>query len=230
MRNILSRQYFRRDDHGDRVSFSIHSGVRVFHPGKTDLRIDDLELQLFCAKGTSTAGAGTFSAGTNSSVYTVAGYETGVRASVNNVDSARFTWTAPAATTGAVTLTLSGQQGSKSGSCTKLVLTSTEKVTSVGGSVRNPEDFALLQNFPNPFNPGTVIEYRVGANGSPNGEKVNITVTDLLGNEITTLVDSRKSAGTYRVYFNAEKLSAGVYFYTLRSGNFVQTRKLILIK
>jgi hypothetical protein len=181
-------------------------------------------------KGTSTAGAGTFAAGTNASVYTVSGYETGVRASVNNIDSVRFSWTAPAAATGPVTLYLSGQQGSKSGSCTKLVLTSAEKVTSADGPVGNPEAFALLQNYPNPFNPGTLIEYRVAGTGSPNGEKVNITVTDLLGTEVATLVDGRKTAGTYRVYFNAEHLSAGVYFSTLRSGNFVQTKKLILVK
>lgn len=88
-----------------------------------------------------------------------------------------------------------------------------------------PSRFELLQNYPNPFNPGTVISYRL-----PENSLVQIKVYDLLGNEIETLVNEEKSAGEYQIYFNADFLSSGVYFYRVTAGNFSQTRKMILQK
>jgi len=89
----------------------------------------------------------------------------------------------------------------------------------------SPIEFKLEQNYPNPFNPATIINYSV-----PGEQSVTLKVFDILGNEITTLVDSKIAAGNYQVEFNAESLPSGVYYYTLAAESFVQTKKMLLIK
>jgi poly-gamma-glutamate capsule biosynthesis protein CapA/YwtB (metallophosphatase superfamily) len=99
-------------------------------------------------------------------------------------------------------------------------------VTSLSEEVRFvPNDFVLHQNFPNPFNPSTKIKYSV-----PHSSQVVIKVFDVLGNEIETLVNEEKPVGTYELTWNAANLPSGVYFYQLRAGSFVQTKKMILMK
>ena len=85
--------------------------------------------------------------------------------------------------------------------------------------------YRLFQNYPNPFNPSTKINYTVPKSGF-----VTIKVYDLLGREVTTLVNENKPVGNYNVEFNAGKLVSGVYFYRMNAGDFVQTKKLILLK
>jgi hypothetical protein len=85
--------------------------------------------------------------------------------------------------------------------------------------------FLLYQNFPNPFNPSTTISYSV-----PKNSFVTIKVYDILGKEITTLVNGEKSAGNYSLQFNGNGLSSGIYFYRMQAGSFVQTKKLLLLK
>jgi len=87
------------------------------------------------------------------------------------------------------------------------------------------ENYSLQQNYPNPFNPSTVIGYQL-----PVSSDVTLKVYDLLGREITTLVDEYKPAGNYEVEFNAANLPSGVYFYQLKAGSFVETKKMILIR
>ena len=93
------------------------------------------------------------------------------------------------------------------------------------GSV--PEKFLLFQNYPNPFNPETNIEYSVGSR-----EYVSLRIYDSLGRKIATLVNEFQSPGTYSVRLSAVnyQLSSGVYFYTLITGNFSQTKKMIVLK
>ncbi len=91
-----------------------------------------------------------------------------------------------------------------------------------------PMQYSLSQNFPNPFNPSTVIDYAV-----PENAFVSIKVYNSLGQEVSTLVNENKQAGTYRVNFNASGLPSGVYYYILRAGSnneFVKTNKMILLK
>ena len=88
-----------------------------------------------------------------------------------------------------------------------------------------PEYFTLQQNFPNPFNPRTKINYAI-----PKESFVMIKVYDMLGREIKTLVNEEKTAGNYSVSFNAENLSSGIYFYTIKADAFVQTKKMVLLK
>ena len=85
--------------------------------------------------------------------------------------------------------------------------------------------FALKQNYPNPFNPSTTIKYSI-----PTSEFLTLKIYDVLGNEVATLVNEEKPAGSYEVSFNAAKLSSGIYFYSLQSGSYTQTKKLILTK
>lgn len=85
--------------------------------------------------------------------------------------------------------------------------------------------FALTQNYPNPFNPNTSIGYQLSAGG-----KIKLTVFDLLGREVATLVDESKPAGKYSVNFKADGLPSGVYIYQLKSGSSVQTKKMLLVK
>jgi len=86
-------------------------------------------------------------------------------------------------------------------------------------------DFVLLQNYPNPLNPSTKIQYQI-----PEINFVTLMVYDVLGNEIATLVNEEKPPGSYKVEFNAEGLTSGIYFYQLSAGNFIKTKKMILLK
>jgi len=102
-------------------------------------------------------------------------------------------------------------------------------LTDVKDETLLPTEFALLQNYPNPFNPSTNIQYAIA-----NRQFVQLKVYDVLGNEIATLVNEEKSAGTYEVTFNPESSikhpASGIYFYQLRAGEFVQTKKMLMIK
>jgi hypothetical protein len=88
-----------------------------------------------------------------------------------------------------------------------------------------PIAFNLNQNYPNPFNPSTVIEFQTSTK-----EHVTLKIFDLLGREVATLMDEQKPAGRYSVRFDARTLAGGVYFYRIIAGNFVETKKLTLLK
>jgi hypothetical protein len=88
-----------------------------------------------------------------------------------------------------------------------------------------PKQFALAQNYPNPFNPITMIRYEL-----PERADVTLKVYDILGREVATLVNARQGQGAYQVPFNASNLASGVYFYRLRAGSFMQTKKMLLVK
>lgn len=88
-----------------------------------------------------------------------------------------------------------------------------------------PGEFSLDQNYPNPFNPTTTINFSLAAKSS-----VSLKVYNLLGQEVMTLVDGVQNAGVHEVNFNANQLSSGVYFYTIKAGEFVSTKKMILLK
>jgi hypothetical protein len=99
------------------------------------------------------------------------------------------------------------------------------EVTSGIDTRTNPTDFALHENYPNPFNPATTIGYDV-----VRSSWVTLKVYDMLGQEIATLVNETKPAGAYKVQLDAKNLAGGVYFYRLRAGSFVQTKKLMLLR
>jgi len=88
-----------------------------------------------------------------------------------------------------------------------------------------PKDFLLQQNYPNPFNPNTIISYQLPVTGN-----VTLKVYDLLGKEVATLVNEEKPSGHYEINFDASNLASGIYYYQLRAGEFVETKKMTLIK
>jgi hypothetical protein len=96
-------------------------------------------------------------------------------------------------------------------------------VDSQDGSV--PRTFDLAQNYPNPFNPSTTIQYSI-----PKATHVTVRVYNLLGEEIETLVDQSQTAGSYSLRFDASRLASGMYFYQLKTAEFVSTKKMILTK
>ena len=88
-----------------------------------------------------------------------------------------------------------------------------------------PREFQLEQNYPNPFNPVTVIKYYI-----PHITRVKLTITDGLGRLVKTLVNKEQTSGQYSVFFDGKELASGIYFYTLSTDKFIQTKKMILLK
>jgi hypothetical protein len=125
---------------------------------------------------------------------------------------------------------------------------SSNVVTSISDESLLLNDFRLEQNYPNPFNPSTKIRYTITLPSYPSPYKgegrreryVTLKVYDILGNEVATLVSEEQSPGTYEVEFNnvgmrhssssVKGLPSGVYFYQLKTGNFIQTKKMILLR
>ena len=98
-------------------------------------------------------------------------------------------------------------------------------INSVSEQIASVKGFELYQNYPNPFNPTTIIKFRIS-----DFKFVNLKVYDILGNEISTLVNEEKSPGSYKISFDGSDLPSGVYFYQLITSDFVQTKKMILLK
>ena len=99
-------------------------------------------------------------------------------------------------------------------------------ITSVKSNSNNiPSNYSLNQNYPNPFNPSTKISYQL-----PESGYVTLKVFNALGKEVATLVNEEKPTGKYSVDFNAQGLSSGIYFYSIHSGSYYATRKMILLK
>lgn len=88
-----------------------------------------------------------------------------------------------------------------------------------------PDNFTLYQNYPNPFNPATIISWQL-----PVGSHVTLKIYDLLGREITTLVDKEFEAGKYETVFDASEYSSGIYLYRLTASDFISSGKMQLIK
>lgn len=98
-------------------------------------------------------------------------------------------------------------------------------IVGVESTPEYPKEYSLSQNYPNPFNPSTTIKYDL-----PVVSKVSIKIFDLLGKEVASLVNEEKEAGYHQVLFDGKGLSSGTYFFRIQADNFVQTKKMILIK
>lgn len=96
-------------------------------------------------------------------------------------------------------------------------------VTKISNEI--PTGYILDQNYPNPFNPSTIIKFSL-----PKSSFVSLKVYNQLGKEISTLVNEKKSTGTYQYVFNANSIPSGIYFYTLQSNGYIETKKMILLK
>ena len=88
-----------------------------------------------------------------------------------------------------------------------------------------PNEYLLEQNYPNPFNPSTIIKF-----GIPERTNVVIKIYDILGSEAATLINQEMDIGWYEVQFNAQDYSSGVYIYRMQAGNYIRTKKMLLVK
>ena len=88
-----------------------------------------------------------------------------------------------------------------------------------------PKQFELFQNYPNPFNPITIIRY-----GLPKESKVKIVVYNILGEVVTMLIDDLQEAGNYEVKFDASRMASGIYIYRIQAREFIETKKMVLMK
>ena len=111
----------------------------------------------------------------------------------------------------------------------KSLLASRRAVKVLSGTTRQereiPSEFQLYQSYPNPFNPSTTIQFDL-----PREHNVSLTILNVLGQEVQSLVQGKLNAGTHRITWNAGKFANGVYFYRLQAGEFAQTKKLLLLK
>ncbi len=144
----------------------------------------------------------------------------------------KYVWTIPNTPSTQCKVRISSSNNSAISDMSDSLFVITPFVSAEENGSEIPTEFSLEQNYPNPFNPSTKIKFNI-----PNVETLRATslqvilkVYDILGNEVATLVDEEKSAGKYEVEFNGGNLSSGIYYYTLRAGSFIETKKLILMK
>jgi hypothetical protein len=122
-------------------------------------------------------------------------------------------------------LIITNPDGIKIGFLAKEIFLYYSPPTDVGSENHIVNGFNLYQNYPNPFNPVTKIKYSI-----PQSSFAVLKVYDLLGNEVATLMNEEKQSGIYEVEFNASNLSSGIYFYQLKAGDFISTKKFVLLK
>ncbi len=103
-------------------------------------------------------------------------------------------------------------------------------ITDVEISIEVPTEFTLFQNYPNPFNPSTVIKYQIPNSNTQISNNVTLKVYDILGREVATLVNEQRKAGYYEVEFDGSNLTSGIYFYRIQAGQFVEIKKMVLVK
>jgi flagellar hook assembly protein FlgD len=121
--------------------------------------------------------------------------------------------------------------GTSYGTVYKLV----DNTVSVETIEKIPTEYSLSQNYPNPFNPSTVIKYSIPSVATGHTPSVRLVIYDILGREVTTLVNEQQKPGYYKVNWDASNMPSGIYFYQIRicsnaNNNFVRTNKMILMK
>ena len=119
-------------------------------------------------------------------------------------------------------------------SCGVAVFNEVGVVSEINEAIDNvesiPNNYKLFQNYPNPFNPATSIKYSIPINVKRETKNVKLIVYDILGREVATLVNQQQKPGNYEVTWGASNQPSGVYFYKLNAGNFIETKKMILLR
>jgi hypothetical protein len=190
-------------------TFSVSRSAGTFSTGGIDIAVS----------------SGTLGIGTSSGIKILSG-EVVQSAKFTGATTKTFTFTAPG-TAGNVTMAVTGAGGTNPpawnhGTSITIVVSPLTGVVKTGeiAAVYN-----LAQNFPNPFNPITKISYSI-----PKSSEVSLTVYDILGQRVASLVREKQDAGSYSVDFDASSLSSGVYYYKIQAGDFVSIKKMTLVK
>jgi hypothetical protein len=196
--------------------------ISVTHNGGSMIK----QFNSSCRIGTGSQNAGVLAAGTNTATYNTSGETNGVHTTALDIMDATYTWTAPSAGTGDVTLYLAGHQGTYSGANTVLTFTATEQTAGIddGGLAVGSAAGMVQGSFPNPFRDQTVIGFVLPAAAS-----VLVEIYDSSGRRVEAR-RSEESAGFHRVAWNASAYPSGIYFYTIRAGSSVESGKLALIR
>jgi hypothetical protein len=182
------------------------SGCHSFEDGHVSLAVTDLQVQVTIS-GTSNDVAGEL-IDENGTVV----------ASNNQTSSNPFILTAPGPGNYTVNAGYAGPLRWDSASVSI-------SITDVGENHSNPISYKLYDNYPNPFNPSTTLKYSLSETSF-----TSIKIYDGIGNEVAVIVNEMKTAGTHQAIFSADGLSSGVYYYTIQSGSFNETKKMILMK
>ena len=104
------------------------------------------------------------------------------------------------------------------------------ETTSIDENPPLKNNIVLKNNYPNPFNPSTIINYQILENQARINNHVSLKIFNILGTEISTLVNNSQTAGNYEIVFNAENLPSGIYYYTLSTNNYTETKKMVFLK
>ena len=199
---------------------------KTIYPGWYPGRVTHIHFKVRLTSTTYVTSQFCFSDSINTAVYQTPMYVAKGQNSLTNATDNIFRSANPAGQI--ITLTSNAATGGYEGSYTIVV----NAPTGVNEPEVGPEGFALLQNYPNPFsargtfgNPTTTIAYRL-----PVSSAVKLTVFDVHGSEVATLMDKQQAAGTHEIIFDASKLSSGFYYYKLSAGNFAATKEMLLIK
>jgi hypothetical protein len=202
--------------------------ITISHNGGSSIK----QFNGSCRIGGGSQNAGLIEAGTNTETYNTSGETNGIHLSSRDLDNGTFLWTAPPAGTGEVILYIAGHQGAYSGDNTDLTLVSSETATEAGEDMALviPNDYRLNDNYPNPFNPTTSIQFDL-----PRQSHVTIEIYNLLGQRVARLTDEEYSAGSHKVVWNGissdgQPITSGIYFYRMETDDFVETKKMLLLK
>ncbi len=196
--------------------------IVIGHTGSTKIRNYNASMRV----GTTTTVAGSFTAVTNAVLYS-GSTESGMHSPTNDVDSSVFNWTAPIMGTGPVYFYISGYQGTSKSNGISTVITaiSSETLTAVAEDPCRVHVFSLFQNFPNPFNPTTIIRYQL-----PEAGFVRVRIYDMRGRQTVVLVEGKQERGDHQVQLNANGLPSGIYFCELQLENRIITNKITLLR
>jgi hypothetical protein len=195
--------------------------ISITHNGGSTIRQFNGSVRI----GVGSQNAGTIAAGTNTVTYNTTGETNGVHLSTINLDNASFQWTAPQPGTGTVNLYLAGHQGSTSGANTDLVLTSSEMTSAIDEELSLPTKIAVINNYPNPFNPQTTIHYEI-----PQSGQVALDIFDIQGKKVANLFDGISEAGKYDIVWDASRQPSGIYFCRLVVDNESISKMITLLK
>jgi hypothetical protein len=195
--------------------------ITLSHVGGSAIR----QFNASCRLGTGSTNAGAIAAGTSTVTYSTSGETNGVHLSANDLDTATFNWTAPAAGSGDARLYIGAHQGSSGGANTDLILLATEQVSDVpAGGVAGPMNGRLAVNFPNPFSAEATIGYLL-----PSAMPVKLEIYDIAGRVLDSFTGAMP-AGMHEYRWDARKMPSGTYFYRVTAGAASETHKMILTR